>query len=141
MTTFFFYGTLMDSDVRAAVLGNYVADELVLDARLPGWQRVWLRGRSYPVVVPSSVASVEGLEVSFAAGTGKAVTNSLISLEGPEYTLKTLTLSSDGNASVFVGSRHCHPTGRPWSLSHWENDINELSSAGYSGGALSERRE
>ncbi len=120
MTTFFFYGTLMDRDVRASVLGNYVADELVSDARLPGWQRVGLRGRSYPVVVPSAAASVEGLEVSFAAGTGKAVTDTLISFEGPEYTLKTLILSSDANASVFVGSRHCHPTGRPWSLSHWE---------------------
>ena len=58
--------------------------------------------------------------VSFADGTGKAVTDLLISFEGAEYALETLTLLSGEAALVFVGSRHCHPTGRPWSLSNWE---------------------
>ncbi|CAN0557895.1 unnamed protein product, partial [Laminaria digitata] len=53
MATFFFYGTLIDADVRAAVLGSFTESETVLPDRLPGWRRAGLRGRRYPVIVPA----------------------------------------------------------------------------------------
>ena len=118
--TFFFYGTLTDDDVRDAVLGKFADAALVVPDVLAGWRRVGLRGRSYPVIVRSPGATVDGLAVSFAAGAGSAVTDLLVSFEGPEYGIETVMLSSGSTASVFAGSRHCHPTGRPWSLSHWE---------------------
>jgi hypothetical protein len=130
MTTFFFYGTLMDGDVRNAVLGNFIAGEVASPDLLAGWRRVGLRGRSYPVIVPSPGATFDGLAVSFAAAAGRAVTDLLISFEGPEYAIETLVLSSGLSASVFVGSRQSHPTGRPWSLSHWEKRHKRAFCAG-----------
>lgn len=120
MATFFFYGTLMDPDVRAAVLGTFTESESVSPAVLTGWKRVGLRARSYPVLVKSSNASVEGVQVSFAPGAERAVTDLLTSFEGTEYRLETLMLSSGDTACVFVGSRRCHPTGRAWLFSDWE---------------------
>tara|TARA_R110002110_G_scaffold8409_2_gene42249 strand:- start:5351 stop:5764 length:414 start_codon:yes stop_codon:yes gene_type:complete len=120
MSTFFFYGTLMDADVRAAVLGPLRDDALVSPARLAGWERVGLRGRSYPVVRPAGAGIVDGLAVSFAAGSTRQIRDLLTSFEGPEYRMETLTLASGEAAGVFVASRRCHPTGRPWSFADWE---------------------
>ena len=129
-TTFFFYGTLLDADVRAAVLGKHADAAVVVPDVLAGWRRVGLRGRTYPVIVPSSGATVDGLAVSFAAGAGSTVTDLLISFEGPEYEVETVVLSSGSAASVFTGSRHCHPSGRPWLLSHWERRHKRAFCAG-----------
>jgi hypothetical protein len=129
-TTFFFYGTLMDADVRSAVLGKHADAAVVAPDVLAGWRRVGLRGRTYPVIVPSSGARVDGLAVSFAAGARSTVTDLLVSFEGPEYEVETVALSTGTSAYVFVGSRHCHPTGRPWSLSHWQKRHKRAFCAG-----------
>lgn len=136
MPTFFFYGTLIDRDVRAAVLGKFADNVTVVPAALPDWRRVGLRGRSYPVIVPASGATVEGVAVSFAPGTEAPVTELLTSFEGIEYRMETLTLLSGQNASVFVGSRHCHPTGREWSFSNWERRNKRAFLAGIARGRL-----
>ena len=57
---FFFYGTLIDADVRRAVLGPH-APARVEPARLQGWRRAAVPGRSYPVLVADAKASVEGV--------------------------------------------------------------------------------
>ncbi len=59
---FFFYGTLIDADVRRAVLGPY-APRRVEPAVLRGWRRVPVRGRTYPVIVADPAASVDGVLV------------------------------------------------------------------------------
>lgn len=57
---FFFFGTLMDADVLARVIGRPVtADELAV-AELDGYRRVRARRASYPVLVPSIHSRVEG---------------------------------------------------------------------------------
>lgn len=120
MPAFFFYGTLMDADIRNAVLGRFTKSETVTPACLPGWRRVGLRGRSYPVIVPAAGAAVDGLAVSFAEDAERPVTDLLTAFEGHEYDLASLELSSGDVVSVFAGARRCHPTGRAWSLSDWQ---------------------
>lgn len=136
MPTFFFYGTLIDPDVRAAVLGKLTENETVVRAELPDWRRVGLRGRSYPVIVPASGATVEGVAASFAPGAAARVTGLLTSFEGTEYRMASVTLLSGQTASVFVGSRHCHPTGREWSFSNWERRHKRAFLAGIARGRL-----
>ena len=50
---YFFYGTLMDPDVRALVLSPAMRDVAVEAAVLEGYRRVFMRGRVYPVVIPA----------------------------------------------------------------------------------------
>lgn len=120
MPTFFFYGTLVDADIRTAVLGKFTKNETVTPAYLPDWRRVGLRGRTYPVIVPYTGAVVDGVAVSFADGAERPVTELLTSFEGDEYRLARLELSTGEAVSVFAGSRRCHPTGRVWSFPDWQ---------------------
>jgi hypothetical protein len=57
---FFFYGTLIDADVRRLVLGRLAPDE-VEPATLSGWRRVKLAGVTYPGIVPDAKGWVEGV--------------------------------------------------------------------------------
>lgn len=57
---FFFYGTLIDADVRRAVLGSG-APRQVEAALLSGWRRVCVPGRPYPIILADPQASVEGV--------------------------------------------------------------------------------
>ena len=67
---FFFYGTLIDPDVRRAVLGR-LAPETVEPATLPGWRRFTAKGVSFPIARPDPKSEIEGVlvrDVSAAAG-------------------------------------------------------------------------
>jgi hypothetical protein len=57
---FFFYGTLIDADVRRAVLGP-AAPRQVEAALLRGWRRVSVPGKTYPIVLADPQASVAGV--------------------------------------------------------------------------------
>ena len=59
---FFFYGTLIDPDVRRVVLGPH-APRRVEPARLQGWRRAAVPGRTYPVIVIDAGAHVDGVLV------------------------------------------------------------------------------
>ena len=61
--TYFFYGTLIDKDVRAVVLGRAAEDVTTIEDTLPGWRRVFMAGKTYPVVVPSPGHTVDGVRV------------------------------------------------------------------------------
>ena len=78
---FFFYGTLMDEDVRRAVLGRR-APRNVTPAVLEGWARVPLTGASYPVVVRRAGARVDGV---LARGIDGVAARRLARYEGAEY--------------------------------------------------------
>ncbi|CAN0443597.1 unnamed protein product [Discosporangium mesarthrocarpum] len=136
MPIFFFYGTLIDADVRAAVLDKFTDNGSVAPAQLEGWRRVGLHGRSYPVIVPSPDGTVDGIAASFAAGDEAPVTERLKSFEGVEYIMAAVTLTSGDTASVFVGSRRCHPTGRAWSFSNWERRHKRAFLTGIARGRL-----
>ena len=67
---FFFYGTLIDPDVRRAVLGR-LAPDAVEPAVLPGWRRYAAKGVTFPIAYPDPKAEIEGVlarDLSAAAG-------------------------------------------------------------------------
>jgi len=91
---FFFYGTLIDPDVRRIVLGGSATGTIHLrEATLPDWERRAARGVSYPIIVPKRGSRVEGMLVS---GLDTDARRALVGFEGNQYTLM--------RASVYVSN-------------------------------------
>ena len=92
---FFFYGTLIDADVRRGVLGLQ-APRRVEPALLSGWRRVPVRGKTYPVIVADTRASVDGV---LARGLNAAARRKLERYEDPDlYALAELEVLLAGRA-------------------------------------------
>jgi Gamma-glutamyl cyclotransferase, AIG2-like len=90
MACYFFYGTLMDAAVRAAVLGRDLPAAAVKAAELAGWHRVRRRGATYPVLVPAASSRTDGIAVDgLTAEDGER----LARFEGPDYRLGRVTLA------------------------------------------------
>src|SRR5512134_3020809 len=77
---FFFYGTLMDEDVRRAVLGVRALAP-VERATLEGWRRVKKAGVSYPVIVRARNHKVDGVLMH---GIDRRAHELLLEYEGDE---------------------------------------------------------
>ncbi len=122
MFDFFFYGTLVDADVRRLVLGREVPDAEVRPAELAGYQRYTVREQPYPAAVPQPGATIDGVVMSGASLIDAAM---LTCFEGADYEaqLCRVTSSANGNrdqdAWVFVASDRV-PRGEPsWSIDEW----------------------
>jgi hypothetical protein len=121
---FFFYGTLLDDAVREIVLGAARARALRLGpASLPGWRRAFMRGRSYPVVVPSAGDSVDGL---LADGVDREGYRRLGAFESDEYVERTLrVVAPDGaevRALVYAAGPRARIGDRAWSFEDWRRE-------------------
>ncbi len=57
---FFFYGTLIDPEIRRLVLGRH-APRVVEPATLRGWRRVPVPAKTYPMIVPDTAGNVDGI--------------------------------------------------------------------------------
>ena len=57
---YFFFGTLMDQDVLAKVIGRCPTPGMSRSATLAGYRRVQARGESYPVLVADPAARTTG---------------------------------------------------------------------------------
>ena len=118
---YFFYGTLLDPDVRAHILGSWINRRPLRRARLPGYRRVYIRDRHYPVVVPSAGNSVDGL---LAEGLDRNAVRCLAEFESDEYLdAERTVLVDDGRAvraRVFVASPLARPTDTPWNVAVWQ---------------------
>ena len=115
---YFFYGTLLDAEVRALVLGR--ARPALTPARLDGYRRVCVRGRPYPIVIPDPGGSVAGLLAWPVDRRGAA---RLDRFEGGEY-LKVerpvaLAAGRRVTALVYVARSPAVASARPWSLEAW----------------------
>ncbi len=84
---FFFYGTLLDTDVMALVLGRRLPPAAYTPAILPGHARRRAKGASYPVVVRDAAARVPGAVVGGLSARDVA---RLSAFEGPGYRIATL---------------------------------------------------
>lgn len=115
--TYFFYGTLIDPEIRAAVLGGTAEDLLTIVDTLRGWRAVLVSGKTYPVIVPSARDEVRGVRVAIAAPSAR---RRLSHFEGPEYRVATLILGSGEEAEVFVGSKLSRPGAQRWNFQPWE---------------------
>ena len=118
---YFFYGTLLDPDVRAHILGSWINRRPLRQAWLPGYRRVYIRGRHYPVVIPSAGNSVDGL---LAEGLDRNAVRCLAEFESDEYVdAERTVLVDDGRAvraRVFVASPLARPTDTPWDVAVWQ---------------------
>jgi len=118
---YFFYGTLMDPDVRALVLSPAMRDVAVEAAVLEGYRRVFMRGRVYPVVIPARSLRGEGV---VARGLGPTDGVRLAKFESDEYDEVTrdvmLPTGECLPARVFVAGRRATPTARSWELGDWQ---------------------
>ena len=142
---FFFYGTLLDRDVTALVLGRRLAPRDFLPAALPEHARRRAKGGSYPVVVPDPRGEVAGAVVS---GLSAGDVAALAAYEGQGYRVASLKVRMRGRidrVSVFepVASR-LQPSGDLWDLTLWQRRykrafIERLRRA-FSGRPVSSRR-
>jgi hypothetical protein len=117
---FFFYGTLMDEDVRRAVLGvrSLAPTE---NATLHGWRRVKMAGGSYPMIVRARNHKVDGILMH---GIDSRARDLLQRYEGDEYAMLGVDVetrdSSMLSARMFVPRPGLTVRGRgPWDLETW----------------------
>ncbi len=118
---FFFYGTLMDPDVLAAVIGRRMLPGRMKPATLAGFRRVGLKGTPYPAIVPGAAAeTVAGVVVAELAA---ADVRNLKRFEGAAYGIETMSVSLDDggskSASVFVPMKGMATTDREWDFEAW----------------------
>lgn len=117
---FFFFGTLMDADVRRIVLDRPVGRDEVVAARLPGYRRVVSRAATYPVLRPDPDGSVEG--VVMPSPDARDVLR-VAHFEDEEYEAAwRLVRLADGEAMrarVFIALDVMRPGDEPWEPAVW----------------------
>jgi len=118
---FFFYGTLIDPDVRRLVLGD--DQPVAVDpARLVGWERREVVGATFPIIVERASGVVDGV---LARGIGDDGRRRLIAYEGEGYALVEIdVVLADGRSRstmVFTPSPNgAHRPGpRAWRYETW----------------------
>ncbi|MBF0268744.1 MAG: gamma-glutamylcyclotransferase [Alphaproteobacteria bacterium] len=119
MPRLFFYGTLMDADLRLAIAG---CEMTVEPAWLDGFRCVPVAGADYPMLVASPRHRVEGL---LTQDIGKRVLGRLIRYEGGEYRLEKRTVRVASGRLTEAGVFFTRPgiRGRlhqDWDLSLWQ---------------------
>lgn len=116
----FFFGTLMDPEVRALVMGRDVHPEQVEPAIAQGFRRVFIAGRHYPMLLAHASGWVEGTLVT---GVDAVSLHRLQVYEGWEYTLQPIQVQASGRkvmAHVFMSRPKVAPDRRPWRLDQWQ---------------------
>jgi CBS domain-containing protein len=121
MTTFFFYGTLLDHDVMALVIGRRLPPAAFVPARLKGHVRRRAKGVSHPIVVRDPGGEVEGVVVG---GLTKRDVERLSAFEGTRYRIAPLKVTVDGvlkTVSVFEPKEErFQPVDGVWDLALWQ---------------------
>lgn len=119
MKDLFFFGTLCDPALRAVVLGR--RDVVAEPAVLPGFQRCAVQGESFPVLVPSAQAAVEGV---VCLGLEAEDLARLSYYEGGfGYGPQALPVQHQGqtrDALVYLAARGTWQAEGPWDLAHWQ---------------------
>lgn len=117
---FFFYGSLMDADVRRLVMKKD-APATAEPASVKGWRRVNLVGVTYPGIMRDAKGSVEGVLVR---GLGAAARKRLLGYEGPEYDLIEVEVIDESGglrrAGMFVPNKALTPATGRWDFALWQ---------------------
>lgn len=118
---FFFYGTLLDTDVTALVLGRRLPPAAWVPASLPGHVRRRAKGVSYPVLVRDPRGEAPG---AIVGGLSARDVARLAAYEGPSYRIAPLKVRAAGalmTVSVFepVENRF-QPVDGQWDLALWQ---------------------
>ncbi len=125
MLDFFFYGTLLDPEIRRLVLQRDVPSENVVPATLAGYRRYSVHDAPYPAAVRQPGAEIDGIVLSGLDVLDAAL---LSNFEGHDYvaTLCSIQLAEnklgDGRpeqAWVFIATDRVPLTKTAWSLDAW----------------------
>jgi hypothetical protein len=118
---FFFYGTLLDRDVTALVLGRRLPPQAFIPATLPNHARRRVEKGSYPIVVADPREEVSGAVVCGLSDRDVAF---LAAYEGPGYRIAPLKVWSGGKlttVSVFEPvAQRLQASGELWDLENWQ---------------------
>lgn len=117
----FFFGTLMDSEIRTIVMGRDVDPDRIQPAIAQGFRRVFVAGRHYPMLLKHSSGWVEGTLVS---GVDQHRLHRLQVYEGWEYALRPIQVQTKAGHKVMAHVFMCPPgidaDPRPWTLEGWQ---------------------
>lgn len=117
---YFFFGTLMDADVRAIVLGREADHASTVRAFLEGYERLSVADESYPTLRPAPGGLVDGL---LAYDLGTEDERRIAFFEGAEYELvpKRVKLASGAvlTARLFLDPGDLE-TADPWDFAAWQ---------------------
>lgn len=126
MHRFFFYGTLMDPLILAAVLRRPIDPRRLRPAVLAGFRRVLHRTATYPVLVVDATAEVDGI---LASGLTARDARRLAAYEGPDYRLASLPVRAGAggtvNAGVFLPVHDALASAAPWNIETWRRQCRE----------------
>lgn len=118
---FFFFGTLMDPQVRRLVIGRDPAAGRIEAAVLEGFRRVSVAGRPYPMLLPHRCGRVSGMLLHDLEADA---VRRLIAFEGAEYHAAPVTVAARPGrlvtAAAFLADRSVAPSRRGWSLQTWQ---------------------
>ena len=117
---YFFYGSLIDPDVLALVLGR--PRRRMTPAALEGWRRLRVAGECYPLIVPDPDARVAGV----MAEVSPAEARRLAWYEGEDYELGELAVTVGSGAfvtaSVFLPKPDLAHAGESWDPLLWRRE-------------------
>lgn len=118
---YFFFGSLMDADILALVLGRAVPASATRPASLHGYQRFRVRGESFPMLQPAPGGRVEGILVE---ALDEADAARIAWFEDRDYEMRDLeVVRNDGQvvtARVWLATERLAHDGEAWELSAWQ---------------------
>ncbi len=118
---FFFYGTLMDDEVRADLLGRAVRDLAVTPGVLLHHRRCCARDGYYPVLVPETGGRVGGI---FVDGVTRRLAMWVAHFEGTAYRPGAVTVQDPAGRCLrawsFLPVRAGYASRSSWDLRVWQ---------------------
>lgn len=121
---FFFYGTLIDRDVMALVIGRRLPPQAFEPASITGFTRHRAAGASFPVLKSSPAGRVHGVVVRGLSDRDVALLNAY---EGRGYCVVPRRVWQNGSqiiVSVFKSmadrDERLVPSRHPWELVEWQ---------------------
>ena len=122
MDVLFIYGTLLDEDVRDAVLGHAMPPQNITPSIAPDYAIYAVAGASYPCLLPAIGEQAEGAALS---GLTEEDFRRLDQFEGENYKRVPVMVHLAGDSSKAFTAQYYQPnqslkTNGRWSLSDWK---------------------
>lgn len=116
----FFFGTLLDPDLFALVVGRPIDAVTVKPGVLHGFRRRKVKGEHYPILAPHPGGRVDGLLID---GLTEAEIDRIRFFEGEDYALRPLPVTDaegrPAGALACVSTGTLEEAGEAWHLEAW----------------------